>query len=672
MAAPTKIKKRIEALREQINYHNYRYYVLDDPEIPDAEFDRIMRELQDLEQDYPDLITTDSPTQRIGAVPLKKFSEVKHEIPMLSLANAFSDSEVEDFDRRARERLDVKSIEYAAEPKLDGLAISLMYEDGILVRGATRGDGWTGEDVTQNVRTIDAIPLRLRGKGYPNILEVRGEVIITKAGFEQLNDMQRERNAKLFANPRNAAAGSLRQLDPRVTASRPLSFFGYGLGKVTNVKLPGRHSKIMALLQEWGIPVNTEAHVVKGAEGCLDYYHQMQAKRNSLAYDIDGIVYKVDRFDWQEQLGFVARAPRWALAHKFPAQEEMTLLQAIDVQVGRTGALTPVARLEPVHVGGVTVSNATLHNQDEIDRLDARVGDTVIVRRAGDVIPQVVGVVMSRRKGRPRRYRLPDTCPVCGTHTVRLPGEAVTYCAGGLYCPAQRKQAIKHFASRRAMDIEGLGDKLVDQLVDAGLIETVADVYALEAKQLAGLERMGEKSATKLIRAIEKSKHTALARFLYALGIHNVGETTAQSLANYFGTLENIMKADEDDLMTVPDIGPVVAKSITSFFSQKHNREVVSKLLQAGIAWPKIKVKADAELPLKGRTIVVTGTLASMTRDEAKAAVQMLGGKASGSVSSKTDYVVVGENPGSKADKAESLGVEILDEGSFLKLLGKK
>ena len=672
MAAPTKIKKRIEALREQINYHNYRYYVLDDPEIPDAEFDRIMRELQDLEQDYPDLITTDSPTQRIGAVPLKKFSEVKHEIPMLSLANAFSDSEVEDFDRRARERLDVKSIEYAAEPKLDGLAISLMYEDGILVRGATRGDGWTGEDVTQNVRTIDAIPLRLRGKGYPKILEVRGEVIITKAGFEQLNDMQRERNTKLFANPRNAAAGSLRQLDPRVTASRPLSFFGYGLGKVTNVKLPGRHSKIMALLQEWGIPVNTEAHVVKGAEGCLDYYHQMQAKRNSLAYDIDGIVYKVDRFDWQEQLGFVARAPRWALAHKFPAQEEMTLLQAIDVQVGRTGALTPVARLEPVHVGGVTVSNATLHNQDEIDRLDARVGDTVIVRRAGDVIPQVVGVVMSRRKGRPRRYRLPDTCPVCGTHTVRLPGEAVTYCAGGLYCPAQRKQAIKHFASRRAMDIEGLGDKLVDQLVDAGLIETVADVYALEAKQLAGLERMGEKSATKLIRAIEKSKHTALARFLYALGIHNVGETTAQSLANYFGTLENIMKADEDDLMTVPDIGPVVAKSITSFFSQKHNREVVSKLLQAGIVWPKIKVKADAELPLKGRTIVVTGTLASMTRDEAKAAVQMLGGKASGSVSSKTDYVVVGENPGSKADKAESLGVEILDEGSFLKLLGKK
>ncbi|MCG6935278.1 MAG: NAD-dependent DNA ligase LigA [Proteobacteria bacterium] len=672
MAAPTKIKKRIEALREQINYHNYRYYVLDDPEIPDAEFDRIMRELQDLEQDYPDLITTDSPTQRIGAEPLKKFSEVKHEIPMLSLANAFSDSEVEDFDRRARERLDVKSIEYAAEPKLDGLAISLMYEDGILVRGATRGDGWTGEDVTQNVRTIDAIPLRLRGKGYPKILEVRGEVIITKAGFEQLNDMQRERNTKLFANPRNAAAGSLRQLDPRVTASRPLSFFGYGLGKVTNVKLPGRHSKIMALLQEWGIPVNTEAHVVKGAEGCLDYYHQMQAKRNSLAYDIDGIVYKVDRFDWQEQLGFVARAPRWALAHKFPAQEEMTLLQAIDVQVGRTGALTPVARLEPVHVGGVTVSNATLHNQDEIDRLDARVGDTVIVRRAGDVIPQVVGVVMSRRKGRPRRYRLPDTCPVCGTHTVRLPGEAVTYCAGGLYCPAQRKQAIKHFASRRAMDIEGLGDKLVDQLVDAGLIETVADVYALEAKQLAGLERMGEKSATKLIRAIEKSKHTALARFLYALGIHNVGETTAQSLANYFGTLENIMKADEDDLMTVPDIGPVVAKSITSFFSQKHNREVVSKLLQAGIAWPKIKVKADAELPLKGRTIVVTGTLASMTRDEAKAAVQMLGGKASGSVSSKTDYVVVGENPGSKADKAESLGVEILDEGSFLKLLGKK
>ncbi|HID49548.1 MAG TPA: NAD-dependent DNA ligase LigA, partial [Chromatiales bacterium] len=445
-----------------MNHHNYLYYVLDSPEIPDAEYDRLLRELEKLEQQYPELVSPDSPTQRVGAQPLKEFAEVKHEVPMLSLANAFSDGEVEDFDRRARERLGVKVIDYAVEPKLDGLAISLMYEEGLLVTGVTRGDGYTGEDVTQNVRTIASIPLRLRGKGYPKLLEVRGEVIITRADFEKLNAMQRRQDAKRFANPRNAAAGSLRQLDPRVTATRPLSFISYGLGKVEGGSLPARHSRIMARLRDWGIPVNREATVVRGAQGCLDYHRRLQARRDSLPYDIDGVVYKVDRLDWQEQLGYVARAPRWALAHKFPAQEEMTRLLAIDVQVGRTGALTPVARLEPVHVGGVTVSNATLHNQDEIDRLDVRVGDTVIVRRAGDVIPQIVGVVYSRRKGRPRRYRLPGKCPVCGSPTMRLPGEAVTYCTGGLYCPAQRKGSLRHFASRRAMDIEGLGEKLVD------------------------------------------------------------------------------------------------------------------------------------------------------------------------------------------------------------------
>ncbi|MGW8228156.1 MAG: NAD-dependent DNA ligase LigA, partial [Gammaproteobacteria bacterium] len=485
---------------------------------------------------------------------------------------------------------------------------------------------------------------------------------------EALNEQQRKNNAKLFANPRNAAAGSLRQLDPRITATRPLSFFCYGTGIVSDDSLPQRHSEVMQQLKAWGLPVNPESRVVTGVKGCLEYYRHMQAKRDSLPYDIDGIVYKVDRLDQQLQLGFISRAPRWALAHKFPAQEEMTILQDIDVQVGRTGALTPVARLEPVHVGGVTVSNATLHNQDEIDRLDARIGDTVIVRRAGDVIPQIVGVVLTRRQGRPHRYHLPETCPVCGSPTVRLPSEAVTYCTGGLYCAAQRKQAIKHFASRRALDIEGLGDKLVEQLVDEQLVNDVSDLYHLNVKQLAGLERMAEKSATNLVKAIEKSRTTTLARFLYALGIHDVGETTAQTLAVHFGTLQAIMQADEATLMAVPDVGPVVAKSIIEFFKQKHNKQVISKLAKA-INWPEVKVKPAEQLPLHGKTFVLTGTLSQMTRDEAKAALQALGGKVSGSVSKKTDYVVVGENPGSKAEKAEALGVEMLDEAGLKKLL---
>ena len=668
MSVPAEIHKRVETLRKEINYHNYRYYVLDDPEVTDAEFDRLMRELESLEEAYPELVTPDSPTQRVGAEPLKEFAEVQHEVPMLSLANAFSDGEVEDFDRRGRERLAVSSQEYSVEPKLDGLAISLLYEDGVLTRAATRGDGTKGEDVTLNVRTIDAIPLRLLGSDYPHELEVRGEVIITKAGFEALNQQQRKNNAKLFANPRNAAAGSLRQLDPRITATRPLSFYCYGIGKVAGGSLPQRHSEIMRQLKNWGLPVNPQSRVVNGVKGCLDYYREMQDKRDSLPYDIDGIVYKVDRLDQQKKLGFVARAPRWALAHKFPAQEEMTTLLDIDVQVGRTGALTPVARLEPVHVGGVMVSNATLHNQDEIDRLDARIGDTVIVRRAGDVIPQVVGVVISRRQGRPRRYKLPSTCPVCGSPTVRLPGEAVTYCTGGLYCAAQRKQAIKHFASRRAMDIEGLGDKLVEQLVDEQLVNDIADLYQLSVEQLANLERMAEKSASNLVKALDKSRTTTLARFLYALGIHDVGETTAQTLACYFGSLDAIRQVDEATLMTVPDVGPVVAKSVVEFFKQTHNQEVISKLINV-ISWPDVEVQSVAESPLQGKSFVLTGTLSSMTRDEAKAELQALGAKVTGSVSKKTNYVVVGENPGSKADKAKEFGIEILDEAALHKLL---
>ncbi len=660
---------RIAQLRDEINHHNYRYYILDDPEITDSEYDRLLRELQDLEQQYPDLISPDSPTQRVGAAPLESFTEVKHRVPMLSLANAFSDEEVLDFDRRARERLAVDEIEYAVEPKLDGLAISLRYENGILIQAGTRGDGTTGEDVTLNVRTIDTIPLRLLGGDYPQVLEVRGEIIMDKAGFERLNQSRRQQGEKEFVNPRNAAAGSLRQLDPRITASRPLSFFSYGIGEVVAGDLPDRHSAIIKKLQDWGLRINPESRVVSGAQACLDYYRQIQAKREALSYAIDGVVYKVDRLVQQEKLGFVARAPRWAIAHKFPAEEEMTEVEAIDVQVGRTGALTPVARLKPVFVGGVTVSNATLHNQDEIDRLDVRVGDTVIVRRAGDVIPQIVSVVKSRRKDRPRKFKMPTQCPVCGSASERLEGDAKTFCTGGLFCEAQRKEMIKHFASRRAMDIEGLGDKLVEQLVDSGLVHDPADLYALTETQLSGLERMAEKSARNILSALDKSKNTSLARFIYALGIHNVGETTAQTLAQHFGSLECLMTADEESLQAVPDIGPVVAQSIVTFFSQPHNQEVIKKLLAAGLHWPDVEIRPEDALPLKGKTFVLTGTLTSMSRNEAKAALQALGAKVSGSVSKKTDYVVVGENPGSKAAKAKQLGLDILTEDRLVQLL---
>jgi DNA ligase (NAD+) len=661
---------KINKLRNDINRHNYLYYVLDTPEIPDSEYDRLMRELQTLEQEHPELVTPDSPTQRVGAEPLREFGEVQHEIPMLSLENSFSDDELQAFDRRVREKLEIALAEYVAEPKLDGLAVSLMYENGILVKGATRGDGTTGEDITQNVRTVESIPLRLMGKGYPRVIEVRGEVYMTKSGFMELNRQQEKIGGKMYVNARNTAAGSLRQLDSKITASRPLFFFGYGVGKVDG-KLPEKHSDILEHLRNWGIRVSHEIRVVKGLEGCFDYFKKISEKRKKLDYDIDGVVFKVNSIRQQQELGFVSRAPRWAIAHKFPAQEEITRLLAIDVQVGRTGAITPVARLEPVFVGGVTVTNATLHNMDEIRRKDIRVGDTVIIRRAGDVIPEVVSVISDRRPKGTKLFHLPKKCPVCGSDIIQAEGEAIARCTGGLFCAAQHKNSIRHFASRRAMDIEGLGDKLVEQLVDLNIIDTVADLYTLKHEQLAGLERMGDKSAANLIKALEKSKSTTLERFIYALGIREVGESTAQTLARHFGTLDNIMKADEETLQNVQDIGPVVAAHVVAFFHQKHNREIITALIKRGVHWPDIKVNNSRYQPFEGKTFVLTGTLDTMTRDDARDKLQALGAKVSNSVSKKTSYVVAGSDPGSKYDNAIKLGVEILDEKMFLRLLAE-
>jgi len=670
MTVNKKSAQRAAQLREELNHHNYLYYVLDNPEIPDAEYDRLLRELQTLEKSHPELLTADSPTQRVGAEPLSAFEEVAHEVPMLSLNNCFDEQELSDFDRRVRDGLEKDSVEYVAEPKLDGLAISLLYEKGMLVRGATRGDGSKGENVTQNIRTIDTIPLCLQGKNYPERLEVRGEVIMTRKGFAQLNERQLKNNDKPFANPRNAAAGSLRQLDSRITASRPLEFYCYGIG-VSTQTFADRHSEVLQKLKTWGFRLNPEVNVLKGMQACLDYYHAIQAKRDSLDYDIDGVVYKVDRFAEQDILGFVSRAPRWAIAHKFPAQEEMTVLKGIDIQVGRTGALTPVARLEPVFVGGVTVTNATLHNQDEIDRKDVRIGDTVIVRRAGDVIPEVVSAVKAKRPKGARKFKMPTHCPVCDSAVVRLENESVARCSGGLYCGAQQKEAIKHFASRKAMDIDGLGDKLVEQLVDQGLIHDVADLYRLNVEQLVALERMAEKSAQNLVAALDKSKTTTLERFIFALGIRQVGETTARTLAHHYASLESLMQANTDSLLEVEDVGPIVAESIETFFKQQHNDDVIEKLIQAGIHWPAIEKPSAEALTLAGKTFVVTGPLSSMGRTEAKNALQAKGAKVAGSVSKKTDYVVVGVDPGSKASKAEELGVEILDEVAFLTMLGQ-
>ncbi|MDP1558530.1 MAG: NAD-dependent DNA ligase LigA [Nitrosomonas sp.] len=667
------IQQQLQKLRDLIDLHNYQYYVLDDPIISDAEYDQLFRELQQLEQRYPRLVVPESPTQRIGAAPLKDFSQVTHRTPMLSLSNAFEDAEVEAFDRRVREGLEVDCIEYAVEPKFDGLAVSLCYEQGVFITGATRGDGNTGEDITQNLRTIKAIPLRLPTENVPALLEVRGEVLMLKADFLKLNEQQHEKGEKEFANPRNAAAGSLRQLDPRITASRRLTFFAYGIGVTEGENIPtDKHSHIMTYLATLHFPVARECQVMMGVEALLSYYHEIGQLRERLPYDIDGVVYKVNSLRQQEELGFVSRAPRFAIAHKFPAQEAMTELLGIDVQVGRTGALTPVARLKPVFVGGVTVTNATLHNADEIKRKNIMIGDTVMVRRAGDVIPEVVSVVMAQRNVLAKPFVMPDHCPVCGARAVRLPGETIARCTGGLFCPAQQKRAILHFASRRAMDIEGLGGKLVEQLVDHALVRTPADLYKLELSALANLERMAEKSANNIVAAIEKSKHTTLARFIYALGIRNVGEATAKELARYFGSLDRLMDTDRERLQQVTDIGPTVAQSITDFFAEPHNREVIAQLRLSGVNWQKNvvePVQLVQHSAINGKIFVLTGSLPNMTRDEAKEKIHAMGGKVTGSVSTKTDYVVAGADPGSKYDKAVKLGVVILDEEALLDLL---
>ncbi|MBL1261572.1 MAG: NAD-dependent DNA ligase LigA [Thiotrichaceae bacterium] len=672
MPTSTDIAASIAQLRCEINDHNHHYYVLDDPQIPDAEYDRLMQRLQALERQAPELITLESPTQRVGAKPLAGFDEVAHRVAMLSLDNAFNDDDMLAFDARITKGLEVEQVTYCAEPKLDGLAVSLRYENGLLVRAATRGDGRVGEDITQNVRTISSVPLRLMGDDFPSVLEVRGEVYMPRVGFDALNKRQRDHGGKPFANPRNAAAGSLRQLDPKITATRPLAMYCYGVGEVDEQRLPTSHRAILACLKGWGLRVSPETDEVYGAAGCLEYYRKIGAKRDALPYEIDGVVFKVNSLKQQQALGFVSRAPRWAIAHKFPAQEEMTRLIGIDIQVGRTGALTPVARLEPVFVGGVTVTNATLHNEDEVRRKDVRAGDTVVVRRAGDVIPEVVSVVLAQRPNDARAFVMPTDCPVCGSEVRRAEGEAVSRCSGGLYCSAQRKEAIKHFASRRAMDIEGLGDKLVEQLVEVGWLNSVADLYdrsALPHEKLAGMDRMGDKSADNLIAAIDKSKQTTLAHFLFSLGIREVGEATARALANHFGNLPTIMEADEEALLQVADVGPVVVANLRAFFHEPHNREVIESLQRLGVQWPDVVAQKDLPQPLAGQTFVLTGSMETMTRDEAKGKLQALGAKVTGSVSKKTSYVVVGDDPGSKRDKADKLGVTLLDEAALRKLL---
>lgn len=674
---PTSIADRLEALRDEIRHHNYQYHVLDDPEVPDAEYDRLMRELVKLEKENPELVTPDSPTQRVGDAPISAFGTVTHELPMLSLDNAFSEEELRDFGRRVGDRLGLddgaEELVYAAEPKLDGAAVSLLYEDGVFTRAATRGDGTTGEDITHNVRTIESVPLRLIGKGFPRRLEVRGEVFMPKAGFEAYNAKAAEAGEKTFVNPRNAAAGSLRQLDPRLTAERPLDMYAYSVGIVEDGALPDTQSETLALLQEWGIKTSPERDVVVGIEGCLGYYEAIGKARNDLAYEIDGVVYKVNDFELQRDLGFVSRAPRWAIAHKFPAQEEMTVVKDVEFQVGRTGALTPVARLEPVFVGGVTVSNATLHNIDELHRKDVRPGDTVIVRRAGDVIPEVVSVVQSKRPKGAKEVELPVRCPVCDSHVTREEGEAVARCTGGLICSAQRIEALKHFVSRRAMDIDGLGAKVIEQLVDVDRVKTPADLFNLERDELIELERMGEKSAEKLVAAIAKAKETTLNRFLFALGIREVGESTAAGLAQYFGRFDNLARASEEELQDVPDVGPIVAKRIVDFFAEPHNMEVIAKMRERGVTWPESDpVDTPDDGALAGKTFVLTGTLSGMTRDEAKDKIVALGGKVTGSVSKKTDFVVYGEKAGSKLTKAEKLGVETMNEATFEELLARR
>lgn len=678
MTIPTEVKQRIQQLCEQLNTYSYQYYVQDSPTVPDAEYDRLFRELQNLESQYPDAVADDSPTQKVGAPALASFTQVRHELPMLSLDNAMNEAELIDFERKVKDRLKdasgtAPSLEFACEPKLDGLAVSILYEQGRLVQAATRGDGSTGENITLNVRTIKNVPLSLRGQDFPQRLEVRGEIYIPKAGFEKLNSEARETGGKIFANPRNAAAGSLRQLDSSITAKRPLEFCAYSVGVVSDeFTLPNKHEAILQRIKQWGLKINSDMAVVEGIQACVDYFAEMGRKRDQLDYDIDGIVFKINDLAIQQRLGFVARAPRWAIAAKFPAQEEVTILEGVDFQVGRTGALTPVARLKPVQVAGVQVSNATLHNMDEIARLDVKIGDSVIIRRAGDVIPQVVSVVLERRPEWAKDITLPAECPVCHSHVERIASEAVARCSGGLYCAAQRKEAIKHFASRKALDIDGLGNKLVEQLVDAQLIKSFDDLFHLQLSDVAKLERMAEKSAQNLLDALDASKETTLGRFLYALGIREVGVTTAQNLADHFGFLERIQRADEAALLAVPDVGEIVAKHVQSFFAEEHNQLIIEQLQAAGVRWVEqepVSEQDSAELPLLGQVFVITGTLSSMGRDDAKAYLQGLGGKVTGSVSAKTDCLVAGEKAGSKLTKAQSLGVEVLDEEGFIALL---
>ncbi len=662
----------LETIKRQLEEYNYQYYVLDEPAVPDAEYDRLMRELIAIESSNPNLIDSNSPTQRVSGTASTAFQKVTHKVPMLSLDNVFSKDEFENFNQRIQQKLTLsEALSFCCEPKLDGLAISLTYVDGELVLGATRGDGTTGEDVTSNVRTIRNLPLTLRGKNWPKTVEVRGEIFMPKASFEKLNQQAIKNNQKTFANPRNAAAGSLRQLDSKIAASRHLQVYCYALGDVSsNYPLANSHFNRLQQLRDWGLPVSPAIKIAKGIDGCFDYYQAILKNRSQLPYEIDGVVFKVDDIDFQQQLGFVSRAPRWAIAYKFPAQEELTKLLDVEFQVGRTGSITPVARLQPVFVGGVTVSNATLHNQDEIDRLGVRIGDTVVIRRAGDVIPQILSVVLERRPQDAKKIVFPECCPVCGSDIERLAGEAVARCTGGLFCAAQRVESIKHFASRKALDIDGLGERLIELLVELKIIQDVADIFNIEAGQIASLERMGEKSANNLVKAIEVSKNTTFAKFLYGLGIREVGEATARALALHFRTLDRLISASEQELLSIDDVGPVVADHLQHFFSQQHNRDVIQKLLKNGLNWPQPEIKTAAELPLSGQSWVLTGTLNTMKRSEAKAKLQALGAKVSGSVSAKTHCVVAGPGAGSKRLKAEQLGIEIIDEDGLLKVLG--
>ncbi len=664
------IQQQLQALKEQLNYHGHLYYVEDKPELPDAEYDRLMQQLLAIESEHPELVSADSPSQRVGGQPLSAFVQVRHEIPMLSLDNAFDDDELKAFEKRMKDRLnDAADFTYSCEPKLDGLAVSLMYENGVLVQAATRGDGATGENITHNARTIRNVPLQLQDSGWPARLEVRGEVFMLKDGFDKLNEKNLKKGEKAFANPRNAAAGSLRQLDPKITATRPLRFYAYSVG-VMSEAFGDSHIGRLEQLRQWGIPLSPEVKKVNGLDNVIAYYQDIMERRNALPYEIDGVVIKVDAIATQEQLGFVARAPRWAIAYKFPAQEEITTLLDVEFQVGRTGAITPVAKLDPVFVGGVTVSNATLHNADEIARLGVKIGDTVIIRRAGDVIPQIVNVVESRRPDDARDVVFPAACPVCHSHVERIEGEAVARCSGGLICRAQRKEAIKHFSSRKALDVDGLGDKIVEQLIDKELVQAPADLFKLSAGQITMLERMGPKSAQNLVDSLNKAKETTLPRFIYSLGIREVGEATAANLANYFFTLEAIREATEETLIDVQDVGVIVAKHVTSFFGEERNKEAIDALVEAGIHWPEIAARDEnVSLPLEGKVVVLTGTLSQMSRSDAKAALQARGAKVTGSVSAKTDLLIAGEAAGSKLTKAQDLGIDILDEDGMMRLL---